>query len=113
MSKIFNMKEIEIPTANRVYVGAEVLSRRYRGYDRWMIPFIKRGSHCYHALVKLDGLDKPVKLWVRERERLAMPWNYLELWLKWFILPKHINKGDRINVVCDRENPKRIMLVER
>ncbi|MCL2234345.1 MAG: hypothetical protein FWC11_03520 [Firmicutes bacterium] len=111
MANVVNAKKNKIKPENITNTQAEVIKCKYAGERSFGIGPMARVTHFYTIVVRVNGIDKPLKIKVKEKPN----WNVgiaqdIKSVGKMFGKDRPVNEGDILNVVYDASKPKKIFL---
>ena len=113
MANVENAKKIKIKTEDMAVADGTVIKCKYAGEARIGIGPLAKTTHFYKIIVSVEGLEKPLKIKVREKQG----WNAaivqgVKSIGKAFGKDKPVNVGDVLIVVYDKFKPKKGFLGE-
>ena len=113
MANVISTKIVKIKPENEAIAQGVVTRCKYAGAFKTGIGFVTKTTYLYKVFVKVEGLEKPLVLKVKEKQG----WNMnaideMKSAVRMFGGKKPISEGEALTVAYDRLKPKKCNVVE-
>ena len=111
---VVSAKPIKIKNQEDAVLAVGVVTKcKYAGESRVGIGPFAKSTHFYKVYIQVDGLQKPLVLKVKEKEDMQLGiTNSFKSMGKAMGKDKPVQEGTQLQVVYDRNKPKKCMVYE-